>query len=467
VRLTAWNVASSFLIVFSVTGALYWALARHLDREDDEFLTDKARLLRVLLAEGPGDSAALQQAVRGDRTHRPFGHINVRVLDDRGQALLETPGFAAVLAAEEFPDPVALDDAPLRGTEVERPAGKTYRIVAVRTTIGAQDRTLQLAFDRTAETALLRRYRRNLWIALGAALLVCGVVAHQVARRGLRPLADITAAARRVQATTLHARLPVRRQPAEVAALAETFNAMLDRLEESFRRLDRFAADIAHELRTPVNNLRGEAEVALGQPRSPEAYREVLGSCLEECGRLTRLIDSLLFLARAQGAKVPLTTERVRVARELEAVCAFYEAAAAEAGVVLAVRADDVVADLDRTLFQRAVANLVANALAHTPAAGTVTLSAEGSGACLRVGVEDTGSGIAPEHLPYLFDRFYRADPARTTASGRVGLGLAIVKSIAELHGGTATVASTVGRGTRVTLTIPFSGKGAEPRQTR
>src|SRR5207245_7684929 len=132
----------------------------------------------------------------------------------------------------------------------------------------------------------------------GTALLVCALVGYQIARRGLRPVADITDMARRVRSTTLDKRIESSRLPAELSALASTFNEMLDRLEESFNRLARFSADIAHEVRTPVNNLRGEAEVALGQTRSPEQYREVLGSCLEECTRLAQIIDSLLFLAR-------------------------------------------------------------------------------------------------------------------------------------------------------------------------
>ena len=457
-RLTAGYVASSFLVVFGVTGALYWALTRHLDREDDEFLADKARLLRTLLAAGDDDSRALRQVV-GDVAARPLDRMEVRVLDGAGRALLETPGLSDRLAAAAFPPPAPLDGSPLRGLETETPDGRAYRLVTVRAGAGPDERTLQIAFDRTAEEALLGRYRLSALLVLAAALAVCGVVGHQAARRGLRPLADVTAAARRVGSATLHERLPLGRQPAEVAALAETFNAMLDRLEDSFRRLDRFAADIAHELRTPVNNLRGEAEVALGRPREPEQYRETLGSCLEECGRLARLIDSLLFLARAEAAKVPLSAEPVAVARELNTVRDFYEAAAAEAQVTLAVRAEDVTADLDRTLFQRAVGNLVANALAHTPAGGTVTLSAARAGDRLRVEVADTGGGIEPEHLPHVFDRFYRADEARSTSSGRVGLGLAIVKGIVELHGGTATVASAPGTGTRVTLTLPLAKK--------
>lgn len=456
-RLTVWYVGSAFLLVFGATGALYWALVRHLDREDDEFLVDRVRLLRALLADGDGDdSPALRRALEGEGG-RPFGPIRIRVLDERGVVQRETPDFPAALPIEAFPPPVPLDGGRLPAAEVETADGRAFRVGAVRTTVGPAERTFQLAFDRTAEEALLESYRLSLWTVLSVALVVCAVVGYQGVRRGLRPLHDITAAAQRVQSTTLHERLPARRLPSELAALADTFNAMLDRLEDSFRRLDQFAADIAHELRTPVNNLRLAAEVALGQPRSPEEYREALASSLEESVRLTRLIDSLLFLARAGADKVPLDCEVVDVAAELERVRDFFEPAAAEAGVRLVVAADAITARLDRALFHRAVSNLVANALAHTAPGGTVTLRAAAEPNGVRLDVEDTGEGIAPQHLPHVFDRFYRADAARTTASGRVGLGLAIVKSIAELHGGTAAIVSEPGRGTRVTLTFHTS----------
>jgi two-component system heavy metal sensor histidine kinase CusS len=244
--------------------------------------------------------------------------------------------------------------------------------------------------------------------------------------------------------------------PAELSVLAGTFNEMLDRLQESFDRLARFSADIAHELRNPVNNLRGEAEVALGKPRSPEEYREVLGSCLEECGRLSHMIDNLLFLARAEHPQTQIAKESLNVAQELRTVRDFYEAAAAEGGVSLAVSVDgQLITNLDRTLFQRALANLVANALAHTPSGGTVLLSACRCDGTVRVDVTDTGAGIAQEHVAHVFDRFYRADPARSNVAGRVGLGLAIVKTIASLHGGSAEITSQVGRGTTVSLIFP------------
>ncbi len=185
----------------------------------------------------------------------------------------------------------------------------------------------------------------------------------------------------------------------------------------------------------------------------------MLESSLEECLRLSRLIDSLLFLARAENPGTQVRREPLAVAAELAAVREFYEAAASDAGIALDVAAAPETWALDRTLFQRAVGNLVDNALVHTPSGGRITLEAARTARGLAVSVADTGCGIPQEHLPRLFDRFHRVDPARSKNSGGAGLGLAIVKSIAALHGGTAEIASAPGRGTRVTLVFPSMTK--------
>lgn len=251
---------------------------------------------------------------------------------------------------------------------------------------------------------------------------------------------------------------------------------MLDRLEESFERISRFSADIAHDLRTPVNNIRGEAEVALARARSTEEYRDVVESCLEEAVRLSDLIGDLLFLARAESPLTHLRRERVDVAELLGGVREYYEASAADSGVSLTTTVADqpVVAELDRTLLQRAVGNLVSNALAHTPPGGTVVLGTvfdspidsphfdssktdfpNAAFSTIRIDVSDTGVGIPAEALPKVFDRFFRVDSSRSQGSGGTGLGLAIVQSIALLHGGKVEIASQPGHGTRVTLRMP------------
>jgi two-component system heavy metal sensor histidine kinase CusS len=272
------------------------------------------------------------------------------------------------------------------------------------------------------------------------------------------------AAAQRIRSTTLHERIEAGSFPAEVAALADTFNEMLDRLQESFERLSRFSADIAHELRTPVNNLRGEAEVTLARSRSLDEYREALGSCLEESVRLSRIIDGLLLMARAETPETELPRERVNLAAELEALCEFYDAAAADAGVRLVAQLpSDLWSYANRPLVQRAVGNLFENAVAHTPAGGEVRLTAVEEEGRIWVAVSDTGCGIPPTDVPHVFDRFYRVERDRSSTSGGSGLGLAIVRSIAELHGGDAKIRSEPGSGTTVEISFPLETVRLEP----
>jgi len=232
---------------------------------------------------------------------------------------------------------------------------------------------------------------------------------------------------------------------------------MLERLEESFERISRFTADIAHDLRTPVNNIRGEAEVALARPRTVDEYRDVLESSLEEAIRLSELIGDLLFLARSESPLTELHRENVNIGELLTTVRDYYEASATEAGISLAVfdGIEPVNAGLDRSLMLRAVSNLVSNAIAHTPPGGTVSLAAANEDATIRIEVSDTGVGIPAEALPRVFDRFFRVDPSRSKTSGGTGLGLAIVQSILTLHGGSVEITSQLGHGTRVTLRMP------------
>jgi two-component system heavy metal sensor histidine kinase CusS len=269
----------------------------------------------------------------------------------------------------------------------------------------------------------------------------------------------MAATARRISSTHLGERIRTEGYPFELASLAGTFNEMLDRLEDSFDRISRFSADIAHDLRTPVNNIRGEAEVALARARTIDEYRDALESSLEEAVRLSDLIANLLFLARAESPLAHLRRERVDVTELLDGVQEYYEASAADGGISLSTTFGDepVIAELDRTLMQRAVGNLVSNAVAHTLSGGSVVMAASSESSVVRIEVTDTGIGIPSEALPRVFDRFFRVDPSRSQASGGTGLGLAIVQGIMLLHGGKVDIVSQPGKGTRVILSLPAS----------
>jgi two-component system heavy metal sensor histidine kinase CusS len=229
---------------------------------------------------------------------------------------------------------------------------------------------------------------------------------------------------------------------------------MLDRLEDSFTRLSQFSADLAHELRTPLANIRGEAEVALARPRSPQEYQAVIESSVAECARLSGIIDNLLFLARAEAAESKVQRSVFAGRAAIERIAAYNEAIAAERRLDMVCEGEGEV-DADPVLFGRAISNLVDNAVRFTPEGGRITISLATNAEGAEIVVTDTGCGIAAEHIPRVFDRFYRVDPSRSSEG--TGLGLALVKSIADLHGGSLAVVSQIGRGTSVTLKFPRS----------
>jgi two-component system heavy metal sensor histidine kinase CusS len=474
-RLTAGYALAGLFLVFLATASLYLVLRSELEKSTDLFLADKVHVLRTMLRERPDDWDALREEVELESAARRYEQFYIRLLDERNTPLLMTPGMADQLDLAQFPS--QNQNRSDRTIRIKGREGRAFRVTSASAPVGSpatQTDTIQIAIDISHKEGLLARYRFWFWVVLLATFAIFPLVGYQIARHGIRPVEEMATTARHISSTNLRERILAEGYPSELASLASTFNQMLDRLEESFERISRFSADIAHDLRTPVNNIRGEAEVALARARSAGEYRDVIESCLEEAVRLSDLIGDLLFLARAESPLTHLRRERVDVGELLGGVREYYEASAADSGVSLTTTVADkpVVAELDRTLLQRAVGNLVSNALAHTPPGGAVVLetSADFSNtdfsttdssnkdfSTIRIEVSDTGVGIPAEALPRVFDRFFRVDSSRSQGSGGTGLGLAIVQSIALLHGGNVEISSQPGQGTRVTLHVPTS----------
>jgi two-component system heavy metal sensor histidine kinase CusS len=459
-RLTAGYALAGLFLVFLATASLYLFLVSELEKSTDLFLADKVHVLRTMLRERPDDGDALREEVELESAARQYEQFYIRLLDERNTPLLMTPGMADQLDLAQLASQI--QRRPDRTIRMRGRNGRSFRVTSASAPVGlaaTQTDTIQIAVDVSQKEMLLARYRFWFWTILLATFAVFPLVGYKIARHGIRPVEEMATTARHISSTNLRERILAEGYPSELASLASTFNQMLDRLEESFERISRFSADIAHDLRTPVNNIRGEAEVALARARTIDEYRDVLESCLEEAVRLSDLVGDLLFLARAESPLTHLHRERLNVAELLDAVREYYEASAAEGNVSLttAVAHEPVIAELDRTLLQRAVGNLVSNALAHTPPGGTVVLRSHADSSTIRIAVSDTGIGIPAEALPRVFDRFFRVDSSRSQASGGTGLGLAIVQSITLLHGGNVRISSQPGRGTTVTLHMPVS----------
>jgi two-component system heavy metal sensor histidine kinase CusS len=333
--------------------------------------------------------------------------------------------------------------------------GVHYRGLAlhVAATAGGPDHILAVAIETSHHRDFIDSFRATLWLVLICTGLVAAALGWAVARAGLAPLRQIAHLAGQINAERLHERLPYERVPPELIELATAFNAMLDRLKDSFERLSAFSADLAHEMRTPVSNLMMQTQVMLSQARAAAEYRDVLASNLEEYERLARTIADMLFLAKAENGLVMPSRETVDLAAEVAELFDFYEALADEGGVRL-VAAGAARVPGDRLMLRRAVSNLLSNAIRHTPAGGTVEVRIGESDGYVVLAVENPGPPLAPEHLPRLFDRFYRADPARRENAEGNGLGLAITRAIVRAHGGEATAQATA-TGIRFELRLP------------
>lgn len=456
-RLTLWQAVCGFVVLVAVTSLLYWTLVKSLERDDDQFLGERMAVLLPLLA-GSADSPAelAAEITRESGGHNP-ARLYIRLLTSDGTILGETAGMAHALPSELFPKPPARGSAGMEQFDLDTIAGRPFRVAtAAVSAIGATSTTIvHLALDRTREELLLRTYGTYMGIMLLIGLLLFAVTTWLISGRGMRPVASFTRIVQEVQANRMHPRVGAGHWPGELTELAGSFDAMLERLERAFQALDRFSADIAHELRTPLNILRGEAEVALQHAVSSNEYRAVLESSLEEYNRLSRLVDALLFLARAEHGSDEIQKKTLDARSEALAVCDFYETVAAEHRVAMNVTGNAALV-ADSMLVRRSLSNLLSNALRHTPQGGTVQISiAQSTNFGVTIEVSDSGCGIAPEHLPRVFDRFYRADEARARDAEGAGLGLAIVKTIMTLHGGSVVIDNNPAGGATVTLSFP------------
>ncbi|HEY8332059.1 MAG TPA: heavy metal sensor histidine kinase, partial [Pseudomonas sp.] len=304
---------------------------------------------------------------------------------------------------------------------------------------------------------MLAAYRLKLWLALAAGAVLAFLLGWLVSLRGLRPLRELAARARAIDVQHLHLRLDEVGEVSELRSLSAALNQMLARLEDGFAQLSRFSEDLAHEMRTPLSNLMGHTQQTLRHPRSVEDYQNLLASNQEEYERLARMIDSMLFLARTEQPQASVKREAVDLRGLVEQLCEYFEGMAEERELQLVNRAEGTLR-ADQGLLRRALANLLANALRHATPGSPVSIASQLCDGRLEVGVHNLGEPIGAEHLPRLFERFYRCDPSRAQPGDSGGLGLAIVRSIMQLHGGSVRVESGE-QGTRFILVFPLADR--------
>lgn len=449
-------VAAISTATFLVTGVVINHLVNaHFNQLDVARLTTILKLTNEALAQmhataelGP-IRERLQQVLKENEGHA------LAVFDGNGRALFATCDIDFPMVRRNARS-AALSGKAMQSF-VWQEGGRPHRVIAATVPTANPDAPflfVAAALDMEQHTTFMSAFHKFLWASVILGSLVTGFLAWLTARRGLAPLRGIADATRKIAADRLGDRLPLDTVPAELLDLARSFNTMLTGLDESFRRLSNYSTDIAHELRTPVGNLTTQTEVMLSKERSAHEYREVLYANLREYERLSKMISDLLLLAKVDNRLVVPKRGLVDLARDMDELIEFYRPLTEQKGVHLARRGGGQVFG-DSPALRRAASNLLSNAARHTPQGGRITLSIEplDSGE-VRISVENTGKTIAPEHLPRLFDRFYRVDASRQHNGEGVGLGLAIVKSIAQAHGGSVSVSSSDGV-TVFAMTLP------------
>jgi two-component system heavy metal sensor histidine kinase CusS len=459
-RLVALFTLSSTVLLGGVVTVFYRSVARHLDDEHMHLLAEVVHLLRLT---PPDPNGGWPPLVRDERAATRPGKVNqekysIRIVSPTGASVRESPGMRRVPRAVFAGVPVTAPAETAAGVPWHAEDGTHFLIAAAPLPVRggeAAGSILHVALDVTPDDELLFELRRT-----GALLVIVGVVASGlagafVARRSLSPIERMADVVSRVSARELDCSLDRRDFPRELRRLAIAFDDMLERLEAAFADISAYSGNLAHELRTPLGNLRGEIEVALLRARSVDEYRDVLCSSLEELKRMSRMVDALLFLARADRREATVTRKAVSVADEARSVAEFYAALAEDMGVRLEC-VGDATAELDSDLFRRALSNLVANSLRHVRPGGHVVIEARQAGDDIaEVSVIDDGCGIADSDLGHVFERFYRGTGSTDGVGPGSGLGLAIVRSIVELHGGKVALKSAVGAGTEVVLRFP------------
>src|SRR6266404_504210 len=420
--LIAYGAASLFFLFLNMREQIDHNLLEDMETVEGQIATEPDGSLTLRLHHGDEDDPGLDRFVE---IWSPEGKVLYRTPQLEGQALEGPPS----------PEEAKEDVAPVS----ERlPSGLRVRLASSPHHLGDRTVILRVAHNEEAMWRDLREFTTVLLIGLPLGVLLAGFGGYALARKALAPIDAMTRETQKISAQDLGARLSVQNREDELGRLGTVLNAMLGRLQGAFEQLRRFTADASHELRTPLTAIRSVGEVALQEPKGPAEYRDVIGSMLEEVDRLTRLVESLLALSRADAGHVQLQRMDMSLLALAREASSMVEVLAEEKGQRMEIDGDaGLIVSVDRLVLRQGIVNLLDNAIKYSPR-NTRILVRVGFGAAGQASLDitDEGPGIPSEHQPYVFDRFYRVDQARTREWGGAGLGLAITRWAVEAHGG-------------------------------
>lgn len=451
-RLTFFISLATLIAFAAFTGMMLYSVEKHFAEQDINDLKQVNTTLNTLLT--APDTALAEKISNIDNAMKGYRNVAVLLKTHDRPRLYQSPGapdLAAILDENAFPHALKTGQMfrwtgpampTMAGHNPHSPSAANYRVIASQIHAEGQTYLLLTALSIDFHLHYLGELKRNLMmIATAIGLLILAIVLVAV-RKGHQPLRRLSTQIKNITSENLDVRLDPQRVPIELAQLVTSFNQMIGRIEDVFRRQAYFSADIAHEIRTPITNLVTQTEIALSQLRTVKELEDVLYSNLEEFNRMAKMVSDMLFLAQAdENLLIP---ERVPLDLQTETmkVFEFFEAWAEERDVTLRFVGQPLPISGDPLMIRRVINNLLSNAIRYTPRGMSVTVQATLHDDNVVYSVENPGTPIAPEHLPRLFDRFYRVDPSRQRKGENSGIGLAIVKSIVRAHHGKIAVTS-------------------------
>lgn len=447
-----YSIAVVVLLVL-IAPAFYWETQNVIRQADYNFLQEEANNIQSILADDISDEELLKKTVVEHplRTRNSLYRYYVRVMDENGRVILATPGTDEIF---RVPDVKQMRSAEQKFVSHEY-KGNNYLTLVTETNLkNSKSRGyIQIALNTSFQHSITHD-RRIFFVMLLVGFMLALLLGQFVTRRGLKSLDTLTDTVKTITTSSLSQRVNPKLFPAELSPLGEAFNQMLERIEVSFSRLNQMAADMSHELRTPITNLIGQTELLLAYPHSAADYQNAQASNLEELQRMATLVENILFLARAESRLPTIEKKKISVKTEIEMILEYYQALAEDKNIKITMNGD-ANTEVNNVMFRRLMNNLVSNAIKYTPAGGRIGIDVNLQNEMAVIGVEDSGIGIEPRHLPHLFDRFYRVDDARAADIPGTGLGLAIVKTIVDLHGGQIRIHSELAKGTRIEVALP------------
>ena len=467
VRLTLWYGAIMAGVLIAIALATYFGIRQNAVRRTDTALSELAEAFLTTLQSELQDEGAngLQDAAAAAISEHSFRDVVFFVLQESGEVVISSrnvaPASDASEEANEFLQKANNDrrkgEKPFRNMHI---GGQLYRGYARQFTVKDQKYTLVVLQSLRQQQEFLGEVENAFALIIPLVIVLTSAGGYFLARRSLAPVVAMSAQAGRIGEENLHERLAVKNARDELGLLAQSFNALLDRLNQSFERQRRFVADASHELRTPVAVLCGEAEVALSQrDRKPEEYRESLEILRREAQRLKHIIENLFTLARADAGQYPLTFSDFYLDELVADCCRTMRTLAQAKEISLQCEGlPEAPVHADEALLRRLVLNLLDNAIKHTPCGGAVSFACQSGGGQCAMSITDTGSGIAEDLQPRIFERFFRADKVRSrseTDGGGAGLGLAICRWIAEAHQGRLELTRSDATGSTFTFSLP------------